>query len=307
MTRHFLSITDISREEFEYLLEFSIELKRKSKLNLFQPLLYNRILAMIFEKPSTRTRISFEVAMRELGGYALYLSPRDLQLGRGETICDTARVLSRYVHAIMARVFKQSTLEELARCSNVPVINGLSDVEHPCQVLADFMTIFERKGRLDGIKLAFVGDGANNVSNSLLLASAMMGLEYRVGAPRGYQPSEEIIEKARKLNPKFKLFVTEDPVEAVRGADVIYTDVWTSMGQESEAEDRKSIFPPYQVNSELLKHADREAIVLHCLPAHRGQEITDEVIDGPKSAVWDQAENRLHTQKALLTFLIDRV
>ena len=305
--RHYLSVLDLSRKETDELLKFALELKRKSKLNLFQPLLYNRILAMIFEKPSTRTRISFEVAMRELGGHALYLSPKDLQLGRGETICDTARVMSRYVDAIMARVFSHNTLEELAKCATIPVINGLSDLEHPCQILADLMTIIENKGKLQGIKLAFLGDGSNNVSNSLLLAASMFDMEYRVGAPKGFQPSEDIVEKAKALNPDFKLVVTEDPYEAARGADVIYTDVWTSMGQEGEKESREKVFPPYQVNSKLLEVAKDDAIVLHCLPAHRGQEITDEVIDGPHSRVWDQAENRLHAQKALLVFLLDRL
>ena len=303
--KHFLSIADITKKEFDYLLDLASELKKKAKLKIYQPLLYQRTLAMIFEKPSTRTRISFEVAMLELGGHALYLSSRDLQLGRGETIGDTAKVLSRYVDAIMARVYKHSTLEELARHASVPVINGLSDWEHPCQILADFLTIKEEFGDLKGIKLAFVGDGANNVSNSLMLAAALYDMEYRVAAPKGYQPSEEIIKQAKKLNPNFKLIITEDPVEGVRGADVIYTDVWTSMGQEEEAEKRRQVFPPYQVNSELLKNASERAIVLHCLPAHRGEEITDDVIDGPRSRVWDQAENRLHAQKALLVYLIE--
>ncbi len=243
--------------------------------------------------------------MLELGGHSLYLSSRDLQLGRGETIGDTARVLSRYVDAIMARVYSHSTLEELAKNASVPVINGLSDWEHPCQILADFLTIKEEFGDLQGVSLAFVGDGANNVANSLMLAAAMYDMDFRVASPEGYQPSEEIVKLAKEINPNFKLTITTDPFEATKGVKVIYTDVWTSMGQEEEAQRRREVFPPYQVNSKLLENASEDVIVLHCLPAHRGEEITDEVIDGPRSRVWDQAENRLHAQKALLVFLLE--
>jgi ornithine carbamoyltransferase len=260
---------------------------------------------MIFEKPSTRTRVSFEVGMVQLGGHALYLSPKDLQIGRGETIADTAKVLSRYVDAIMYRAFSHDVMVELAKNATIPVINGLDDLEHPCQILADLMTIKEHKGDFSGLDFAYVGDG-NNVCNSLLLGSALVGMNMNVGCPSGYMPDQGIFESASKIAQKKKvhLHLASNPKETVRNADVIYTDVWVSMGDESEKEKRLNLFAPYQVNSELISLAKSDCVVMHCLPAHRGQEITDEVIDGQHSVVFDQAENRLHAQKALLLKLL---
>jgi len=297
--RHLVSISDLSKEEIVYLLDLADRLKEERRNGIFKEYLKNRSLAMIFELPSTRTRVSFEVAMCEAGGHALYLNWNDLQLGRGEAIKDTARVMSRYVHAVMMRVRRHETVVEFANHSGIPVINGLSNLEHPCQTLADLQTIRERKG-LDAV-VAWVGDG-NNVCNSLVLAASILGFELRVATPEGYEPDKQIVEKALSENTKIKIM--HDPVEAVKGADVIYTDVWASMGQESEKKERLRVFKPYQVNSELLSNADEDAIVLHCLPAHRGEEITDEVMDGKQSAVFDQAENRLHAQKALLIWLL---
>ena len=255
---------------------------------------------MIFELPSTRTRVSFEVAMNDCGGKALYLNWNDLQLGRGESIADTARTLSRYVHAVMMRVKRHETIAEFAKYSDVPVINGLSNMEHPCQILADLQTIREKKGKIN-VKLAWVGDG-NNVCNSLILASSILGFEMVVATPKGYEPKSEILSKAREIGGEIELL--NDPKKAVEDVDVIYTDVWVSMGQEKERNDRIRTFKEFQVNSELLSYAKGDVIVMHCLPAHRGEEITDEVIDSEKSVVFDQAENRLHTQKALLIKLI---
>lgn len=297
--RHLVSISDLSKEEIVYLLDLADKLKEERKKGIFKEYLKSRSLAMIFELPSTRTRVSFEVAMCEAGGNALYLNWNDLQLGRGEAIRDTAKVLSRYVHAVMMRVRNHETVVEFATHSEIPVINGLSNLEHPCQILADLQTIRERKG-LDAV-VAWVGDG-NNVCNSLILAASILGFELRVATPEGYEPDRQIVEKALACNPEIRLM--HDPVEAVKEADVIYTDVWASMGQESEWEERVKVFKPYQVNSRLLSHADEDAIVMHCLPAHRGEEITDEVMDGEHSAILDQAENRLHSQKALLIWLL---
>jgi len=261
---------------------------------------------MIFQKPSTRTRVSFEVAMSDLGGRALYLRWDDLQLGRGETVADTARVLSRYVDGIMARVFSHKDLEELAKYADIPVINGLSDLTHPCQILADLLTILEKKAVLKGLKLAFVGDG-NNVCNSLLIGCTKMGMNISVATPKKYRPKEEIIQWAMENAQESgsKVEILESPEEAVKDADVIYTDVFVSMGEEKVAKEKLQAFQGYQVNRELVKHAKKDYIFMHCLPAHRGQEVTDEVIDDPvHSVVWDQAENRLHAQKAVLALLL---
>ncbi len=270
------------------------------------PVLQGKVLAMIFQKPSTRTRISFEVAMLQLGGHALYLGWRDLQLGRGETIADTARVLSRYVDGIMVRVFAQETIVELAKYADVPVINGLSDLVHPIQAISDMFTIWEKKQRLEGIKLAFVGDGSDNVLHSLLLASVKLGVDIVVASPKELRPNKDILRYAEESAEYTgsTIEIVEDPYEAVRGADVVYTDVWVSMGQEEERERKIKLLEPYRVTVDLMKHAARDALFMHCLPAHRGEEVVDEVIDGPWSVVWDQAENRLHVQKAILALLL---
>lgn len=300
MVKHLISISDLTREEILDLIELAEKLKDERKRGVFRDYLKNRSLAMVFELPSTRTRVSFEVAMTEMGGHALYLGWNDLQLGRGETIADTARVLSRYVSAVMARVRSHDTVVELARHSDVPVINGLSNLEHPCQILADLLTIKERKGGFN-VKLAWVGDG-NNVCNSMILASAVLGFEMVVATPKGFEPNESIVRWAEERGAGVK--ITHDPESAVESADVIYTDVWTSMGQEAERNERLRIFRPFQVNSRLIERADSDVIVMHCLPAHRGEEITDDVLDGSHSVVFDQAENRLHAQKAVLLRLI---
>lgn len=303
--RHFLSLADWTPEEVEALVLEAARMKAEWKAGIRPPLLAGKTLGMLFEKPSLRTRVSFEMAMRHLGGDAIYLSPQEVGLGKRESVADVARVLSRYVDAIMARVFAHAVLEELARYATVPVINGLSDDEHPCQALGDLLTIYEKKGRLRGLRLAFVGDG-NNVATALLYACAMTGMDFAIATPPGYMLKESVIERGKALAARSgsRLTFTHDPIEAVRGADVIYTDVWASMGQEAEAEIRRRIFPPYQVNQALVAQAKPDVIVMHCLPAHRGEEITDEVADGPHSVIFDQAENRLHAQKALLVRLL---
>jgi ornithine carbamoyltransferase len=298
---HFLSIADLTYKEILDLLDLARDLKAMRKLGEFSSELKGKSLAMIFEKPSTRTRVSFEVAMTELGGHALYLDASTLQLGRGETIEDTARVLSRYVHGIMIRAYKHETVRKLAEASTVPVINGLDDLEHPCQILADLMTILEFKGKFKGLKFAWIGDG-NNVCNSSILACAITGMEISVACPKGYEPDSAIIAKARNLG--VKLEIIHSPMDAARNADVLYTDVWVSMGNEAEMEKRKRDFIGYQINKALLEKAKKDAIVLHCLPAHRGEEITSDVVESENSKVFDQAENRLHTQKALLLKLL---
>jgi len=304
--RHFLTLADFTREEIETLLETAKDLKLKAKRGEFPPLLAGKTLAMIFEKPSTRTRVSFEVAMLQLGGHALYLSKNDLQLGRGETVADTARVLSRYVDCIMARVYSHSTVEELARFSSVPVINGLSDKYHPTQVLGDLLTIWEKKGKFEGLKLVFIGDGANNMAHSLLYGSTIMGMDITICSPKGYYPEKDVLDKAKEFAKRSgsKIEILSDPKEAVRGADILYTDVWVSMGQEAEKAERMKIFEPYRVNNELVSLAKEDVIVMHCLPAHRGEEITDDVMDGPNSVVFDEAENRLHAHKAILALIV---
>jgi ornithine carbamoyltransferase len=303
--RDFLCLRDLTSLELHFVLEVAADLKARQKASEPHPWLAGKSLAMIFQKSSTRTRVSFEVGMYQLGGQALFLSARDLQLGRGETIADTARVLSRYVHGIMIRTYAQEEVEELARHADVPVINGLTDLLHPCQALADLFTIKERLGGFAGRKLAYLGDG-NNVAHSLLIGGAMVGLDVFIASPPGYEPKAQIVEEARRLasSTGARIMVGNDPREAAQEADVLYTDVWASMGQEAEAEARRRVFAPYQLNAEVLSWAKPGALVMHCLPAHRGEEIADEVIDGPNSVVWDQAENRLHTQKALLLLLL---
>ena len=295
MARHFLSDDDLSREETAMLFRRAGELKARP----IQPLLPNKMLAMIFAKPSTRTRVSFEVGMVQLGGHAIYLGMQDMQLKRGETIADTARTLSRYCDGIMARLFSHDDIVELAKHSTIPVINGLTDLLHPCQALADLMTVQEKKGKLEGLKLAYVGDGGSNVAHSLIRAGSKMGMNVVIGCPKEYSPKKEILKGT-------KTRVTQNPKEAVRGADVVYTDTWVSMGTEAQATERELKMKPYQVNSALMRLAKKDAIFMHCLPAHRGYEVTNEVIDGKQSVVWDQAENRLHVQKALLAMLLGR-
>ncbi|GFN21891.1 ornithine carbamoyltransferase [Thermanaeromonas sp. C210] len=303
--RDFLSLKHFTREEIIYLLDLAADLKGKQKRGEPHPLLAGKTLGMIFTKPSTRTRVAFEVAMYQLGGYALYLSRNDLQLGRGETIGDTARVLSRYLDGIMIRTYSHEEVEELARFATIPVINGLTDFLHPSQVLADLLTIREWKGTLQGLNLTFIGDG-NNVAHSLMYGGARVGINVTIACPAGYEPLPQVVEEARRMaaDNGSNIAVTNDPREAAVGADILYTDVWASMGQEGEAEKRRQAFRGFQLNAEILKLAQPEAMVLHCLPAHRGEEITDEVIDGPQSAVWDQAENRLHAHKAILAALL---
>jgi len=298
--RDLLSMLDV-RDDLVGLLELAASIKNRTKAGEPYEPLRGRSLAMIFEKASTRTRVSFEVGMTQLGGHALFLSPTDLQVGRGETIADTARVLSRYVDGIVYRAFKNESVRELAANASVPVINGLDDREHPCQIIADLFTLQERKGALKGLKLAYVGDG-NNVCHSLLLGTAIVGMDMTAACPPGYEPNAGILSQARRIAKETgsTVDVVPDPAIGVRDADVIYTDVWVSMGQEKDKEQRERTFRPYQINAKLLDHAKPDAIVMHCLPAHRGLEITDDVMDGPRSVVFDQAENRLHAQKAIL-------
>jgi ornithine carbamoyltransferase len=299
------SLDDLTREEMEQILKTSELLKLQLFRGQEHPFLKGKTLAMIFEKPSTRTRVSFEVGMWQLGGYALYLSSSDLQLGRGETIGDTAQTLSRYVNGIMARVFNHQTILDLIKYARVPVVNGLSDFSHPCQGLADIFTIYEKKGRLSGLKLAYLGDG-NNVAHSLIYGSSKMGIDIFLGCPRGYEPDPKVVASGKeeaKKNGRV-VTVTNDPVEAVVGADIVYTDVWASMGKEKEHEERVKLFKPYQVNTELVKKAKPDYLFMHCLPAHRGEEVTNEVADSKNSVIFDQAENRMHTQKALLALIM---
>ncbi|HNR44518.1 MAG: Ornithine carbamoyltransferase [Candidatus Methanofastidiosum methylothiophilum] len=298
--KHLASLHDLTKEEIWQILKTAETLKIKQKTGERHELLYGKTLAMIFQKPSTRTRVSFEVGMKQLGGHALYLSSTDLQLGRGETVGDTGAVLARYCDGIMARVFSHDNIIELCKHSTVPVINGLSDLLHPCQCLADLETILEKKQEFKGLKLAFVGDG-NNVCHSLMFGSAKVGMDMTVVCPKGYEPDKQIEKMA--LEDGLKLEITNDP-KGVKGADVIYTDVWASMGKDKEHDDRVKVFKPYQVNEKLVSQAQDDCIVMHCLPAHRGEEITDEVVDGPHSVVLDQAENRNHAQKAVMALLM---
>jgi ornithine carbamoyltransferase len=303
--RDFTRVADWTGDELERTLDLADELKQQQKRREQHHLLPGRTLGMIFQKPSTRTRVSFEVGIAQLGGTGLYLSAGDLQLGRGETLKDTATVLSRYLDAIMIRTFAQEDVAELARHASIPVINGLTDSAHPCQALADVMTIRERLGRLDGVTVAYLGDG-NNVCASLMVAAAKLGLNFRAATPKGYEPSAEAIEIAREAATKTgaTIELLADPREAAAGADVLYTDVWTSMGQEEERERRLRDLAGFGIDDELVALANEDAIVLHCLPAHYGEEITEDVLYGPQSAVWDQAENRLHAQKALMALVI---
>ncbi|MDP9100911.1 MAG: ornithine carbamoyltransferase [Actinomycetota bacterium] len=300
MLRHFLADDDLTPAEQTEVLALAADLKA-SRLEGPRPLA-GLAVAVIFEKPSTRTRLSFEVGIAELGGHPVILDSSSTQLGRGETIEDTARVLSRYVSAIVIRTFGDERIQALAGAADVPVVNALTDGYHPCQVLADLQTIRERKGRTEGQVLAYLGDGANNMAHSLLLGGAMAGMEVRVAAPVGYQPDPRVVARAAAYG---QVHVTADPAEAARGADILYTDVWVSMGMAGE-DQRRHDLAPYAVDEAALALADPKAIVLHCLPAHRGEEIAAAVIDGPQSAVWDEAENRLHAQKALLCWLLDR-
>jgi ornithine carbamoyltransferase len=303
--RDFLSIHDFSEAEVAYILEVGLELKKEQKKGIAHPILAGKTLGMIFQKASTRTRVAFEVGMYQLGGHALFLSPRDIQIGRGETIKDTALVLSRMLDGIMIRTFDHEEVLEMARWSSVPIINGLTDLLHPTQVIGDMITIQEHKGGLRGLKLAFIGDG-NNVANSLLFGGAKVGMDVTIACPEGFEPDKEVLNLARKdaMATGAKLEVVESVWEAVKGADVIYTDVWASMGQEGEAEEKEKKFMQYQINKALLKEANPDAIVLHCLPAKRGKEITDEVMDGPQSVVFDEAENRLHAHKAIMALVM---
>ncbi|WP_457570296.1 ornithine carbamoyltransferase [Desulfurobacterium sp.] len=303
--KDFISMLDITKEELAELLEATAVIKEKQKRGeIFQPL-KGKTVALIFEKPSTRTRVSFEVGVFQLGGHGVYMDTRGSQLGRGEPLKDTARVLSRYVDGIVIRTFGQERVVEIARYSKVPVINALTDEEHPCQVVADLFTIKEYLRELKGLKVAYLGDG-NNMCNSWLIGAAMTGINFYAATPEGYEPMPFYVEKAKEIakTTGSEIVVTHDPLEAVKDADVVYTDVWASMGQEDEAEERKRLFMPYQVNMKLLKHAKPDVLFMHCLPAHRGEEVTDDVIESCRSIVWDQAENRLHAQKALLTKLI---
>jgi ornithine carbamoyltransferase len=300
MKRDFLRLRDFSSEEIDHLLKRALELKSGKDSNKCP--LIGRNIGLIFEKASTRTRVSFEVGIYQLGANSIYLNPKEIQLGRGETIHDTAKTLSRYLDAIVIRTFNHNTLIEFASSSSIPVINGLSDLLHPCQALGDMMTVLEKKGKLKGINLSYIGDG-NNVANSLIEASSMMGINLKIACPKGFEPDTEVL-KEQKASAKSEIRIVRNPKDAAMGADVLYTDVWVSMGQEKEEKQKKKNFKAYQLNSKILSYAKEDAIVLHCLPAHRGEEITDDVIDSPQSAVFDQAENRLHTQKALLEFLL---
>lgn len=301
MKKDFLSILDMESDELEGIIADAIRLKQMKSDGVAHEYLRGKNLGMIFEKASTRTRVSFEAGMSDLGGHALFLNPQDMQLGRGEEIRDTARVLSRYLDAVMIRAYSHATIEEFARYSTIPVINGLSDRLHPCQVLADIMTLRERFGDLRGLKLAWVGDG-NNVCNTWILSTPLTGMEVVVACPPRYRPEDGVVERARAAGGRVTILT--DPEEAVRDADVLYTDIWVSMGDEHESTERLQAFQGYTIDSRLLELAVPGAPVMHCLPAHRGEEITDDVLEGPQSIVWDQAENRLHAQKALLVWLI---
>jgi ornithine carbamoyltransferase len=299
--KDFLSIADIDSGDIQRLINSAIEMKAGG----WSSMLSEKVLALLFEKPSTRHRVSFEVAMRQLGGHCIYLSPAEVGLGQRESVADVARVLSGYTDCIAIRTFSQETLELFASHSRVPVINSLTDLEHPCQALADLFTIYEKKGELEGLNLAFIGDG-NNVANSLLLGAALTGMNFRIASPAGYGINEKILNTAHQYASESgtEIFCTEEPRQAVTGADIVYTDVWTSMGQEAEAERRRQVFAGYQVNSELLSLASEDAIFMHDLPAHRGEEVTDDIIDGANSVVFEQSENKVYLLKALLAEIL---
>lgn len=303
--KHFLSLADLTPDEIHYLLQLALRLKDEWRKGGNPPVLGGKNLALVFQKPSLRTRVSFEVAMEHLGGHALYLSPAEIKMGSRESVPDVARVLSGYVDAIMARVFDHDHILQLAQYASVPVINGLSDYNHPCQALADLFTILEQRGRLAGLKVAYVGDG-NNVARSLLFGAMKVGMNFSIASPVGYTLPAADLELAAsfRISPEQQIEAIEDPIAAVADADVIYTDVWTSMGQEEETAARLKVFPPYQINQRLVAKAKADCLVMHCLPAHRGEEITDEVADGPNSVLFPQAANRLHAQKAILVELL---
>jgi ornithine carbamoyltransferase len=304
--KSFLRLAEFHSSEILYLLNEALELKKLQKQSKAQPHLNGKVLGMIFEKSSTRTRVSFEVGMLQLGGHAIFLSSKDIQLGRGETISDTAKVLSRYVDGIMVRTFAHESIEEFAKHATVPVINGLTDLHHPTQVMADLLTILEHKGKLAGLKMCYIGDGNNNMAHSLMEGAVKVGMHISVASPEGYEPNPEITAAVKKeaVNSKSNVEITNDPVQAIKQADIVVTDVWTSMGQEDETAKRLEAFKGFQVNEELCKHAKSDYIFLHCLPAHRGEEVTAEIIDGPHSVVFDEAENRLHAQKAIMKVLM---
>ncbi|MBI2897301.1 MAG: ornithine carbamoyltransferase [Deltaproteobacteria bacterium] len=302
MKKDFLSIRDCSPEEIRRILSLAAEIKAEP--GKFSKALEGKALAMLFEKPSLRTRVTFDVGIHQLGGFSVLLGPAEINLGKRESLPDVAKNLERMVQGIMVRTFGHDIVEKLAAHAKIPVINGLTDLSHPCQAIGDFQTILEVKGKLEGLKLAFVGDG-NNVASSLVLAAALVGMRIAVASPPGYVLRAQVASWAReRAVPGFELVVTSDPVEAVQGADVVYTDVWASMGQESEAAQRKAVFLPYQVNETLFARAKPDAIFMHCLPAHRGEEVTDAVIDSPRSVVYQEAENRLHSQKAIMVLLM---
>ncbi len=303
--KHLICLADLSADEIWHILHTARDLKAEWKAGGNKPILAGKALAMIFEKPSLRTRVSFEMAMVHLGGHALYLSPQEIGLGKRESIPDVARVLSGMVQGIEARVFAHRTIELLAEYATVPVINGLSDFNHPCQALGDVLTLWEKRGEVKGQKLVFVGDG-NNVANSLLFIGGKLGIHVTVASPAGYEPHPAVVRLAREAAKASgaNIQISNDPFKAVQGADVVYTDVWASMGQEAEAEVRKQVFAPFQVNRALMAHARPDALFMHCLPAHRGEEVTDEVADSPNSVIFEEAENRLHAQKAVLALLM---
>jgi ornithine carbamoyltransferase len=296
MKRDFVTISDLTKKEITEIFELTKKIKESQKKGVDHKILRDKTLAMVFEKPSLRTRVTFETGMTQLGGHAIYLAPADIRLGKRETVSDAARNLSRWVDLIMARVFDHKTVEDLAENATIPVINGLSDLEHPCQIMADLYTIIEKKNTLEDLIIAYVGDG-NNVCNSFVAGSDLLGYRFNIATPAGYEPNKDYIERAKNVKLMY------DPHEAVADADIIYTDVWASMGQEQEADKRKQVFAPFQINSELLEHVKKDFLIMHCLPAHRGEEITDNVIDGPQSIVLDEAENRLHVQKGILVWL----
>ena len=303
--RDFLSIQEWSTEELTQVLDLAAELKEKQQRREAHPILRGKTLGMIFQKSSTRTRVSFEVGMWQLGGQALFLSANDLQIGRGEPVKDTARVLSRYLDGIMIRTFSHAEVEELAAYADIPVINGLTDRLHPCQAMADLLTIREHKGSLKGLKMAYIGDG-NNMVHSLMHGCAKFGMDISVATPTAYEPNAGIVAAAKQVaqGTGSRIELTQDVLEAAAGADVLYTDVWASMGMESEQVARQAVFKNYQINQQVLAAADKKAIVLHCLPAHRGEEITEDVLEGPQSVVFDEAENRLHVQKAVMALVM---
>lgn len=307
MKKDFLTIHDFSCEEIENMLKLGLKLKAETKANIAHPLLKGKTLGMIFSKSSTRTRVSFEVGMTQLGGYPLFLSSNDIQLGRGESIYDTANVLSRFVDGIMIRTYNHKDVEDLAKYASIPIINGLTDLLHPCQVMADLMTTYEHKRKLEGLKLAYLGDG-NNMAHSLLYGCAKVGMDISVATPEGYMCDEEIVANAKSdaKEKGSKVVITNDPKEAIKDADVVYADTWVSMGQEDEKAERIKIFMPYQINKEMFSLAKDDAIFMHCLPAYRGYEVTSDVIDGKNSVIFDEAENRLHAQKAIMATFMGR-